>query len=211
MLSLVDSRQFLDGTSRGIDIKGRQPHWLQNDCHNYIERVMRTEALIKLPMLACLIAMNASVAFAQAGNGCTRSAASNPPRVVYRCANGLTLEAEAAAALEISGSSDQGRPDSVRLTDKAVLIEVVPGSGPFQILTPHAIAAVRGTIYAADVNDGVTSVFVVRGEVAVSRRDGSQSVTLPAGYGVDVSADAPLVSVQWEQAKATALLARFGR
>jgi len=148
---------------------------------------------------------------AQEVNGCVKADLPNPPRIVYRCANGLVFEAEAAAQIEVENSANQVRPDAVRLNDDAVLIEVEPDSGPFQILTPHAIAAVRGTVFVVDVTPDMTSVFVVRGVVAVSRPDGSDTVTLTEGEGVEVTVSDPLVVKQWPAEKVGRLLARFDR
>jgi len=156
------------------------------------------------------LAIAPSTGMAQQVNGCVQSELTNPARVVYTCEGGLVLEAEAAAALDI-GSGSQGRPQSAELSGKGVLVEVEPGSGPFQILTPQAIAAVRGTVYAVDVEDGVTSVFVVRGKVGVSRPNGSEAVALGAGEGVTVTAAEPLVVKRWPQEKVDRLLARFAR
>ncbi|WP_368669771.1 FecR domain-containing protein [Agrobacterium sp. a22-2] len=142
---------------------------------------------------------------------CQREQLPEPPRVIYRCPNGLVLEAEAAANLDLAEQPGQQRPAAASLSDKALLIEVEPGSGPFQILTPHAIAAVRGTAYAVDVTRDATSVFVIRGEVGVSRTDGSQAVTLRPGEGVDVSAAQPLTVKVWGQQRVESLLARFAR
>ncbi|MCM2472311.1 FecR domain-containing protein [Rhizobium sp. CG5] len=142
---------------------------------------------------------------------CQREDVLDPPRIVYRCPNGLVLEAEAAADLELQQQPGSTGPAAASLSGKAVLIEVAPGSGPFQILTPHAIAAVRGTIYAVDVTGEATSVFVLRGEVAVSRADGSQAVSLSPGEGVDVSAAQPLQVRVWGQPRVAGLLARFAR
>lgn len=148
---------------------------------------------------------------AQQNNGCVRSELADPPRTVYQCASGLVLEAEAAAALGIRDAGAQTRPDVVELTGQGLLVEVEPGSGPFQIRTPQAIAAVRGTVYIVDVSDNKTSVFVTRGEVSVSRLDGSEAVVLTAGMGVEVSDDQPVAGTRWSQEKAARLLARFGR
>ncbi|MEM9105955.1 MAG: FecR domain-containing protein, partial [Pseudomonadota bacterium] len=99
----------------------------------------------------------------------------------------------------------------VRVLSDAVLIEVAPDSGDFQIQTPHAIAAVRGTVYVVDVSADQTDVFVVEGEVSVSRADGSDPVELTAGLGVDVLPGEPLVVRQWPEERVRNLLARFGR
>ncbi len=148
---------------------------------------------------------------AQDVNGCVKTDVPNPPRIVYQCANGLVFEAEAAAEIAVENAPGQVRPGAVQLTEDAVLIEVEPDSGPFQILTPHAIAAVRGTIFVVDVKQEMTSVFVVRGQVEVSRPDGSDAVTLSDGEGVEVTEDDPLTVKTWPQEKADRLLARFAR
>ncbi|MHA7774441.1 FecR domain-containing protein [Roseibium sp. M-1] len=152
-----------------------------------------------------------SPAMAQPVPGCTRAELPNPPRVVFQCANGLVIEAEAASAFRIDENSGQIRPDGVDVSGEAVLIDVDPGSGPFQVRTPHAIAAVRGTVYAVDVSSDRTSVFVVRGHVAVSRPDGSDEVVLAPGEGVDVSPGVPFTPATWSQERAAGLLSRFAR
>lgn len=172
---------------------------------------MRTAVSRNFLAVLCLLVMAPSLAVAQQASGCVATELSDPPRIVYQCANGLVLEAEAAAALEIEEAIVGERPDAVRLTEKGVLIELVPGNGSFQILTPHAIAAVRGTIYVVDVMDGMTSVFVVSGEIAVSRTDRSETVALAAGDGIEVSLDQPMIVELWQPEKVARLLARFGR
>jgi hypothetical protein len=152
-----------------------------------------------------------SPVMAQTVPGCVRAELLDPPRVVYQCANGLVIEAEAASAFRIDEGSGPTRPDGVDLDGEAVLIEVEPGSGPFQVRTPHAIAAVRGTVYAVDVAPEKTSVFVLRGHVAVSRPDGSDEVVLAPGEGVDVAPGAPFSPATWSQERAAGLLSRFAR
>ncbi|MCD2184666.1 FecR domain-containing protein [Rhizobium sp. GN54] len=152
-----------------------------------------------------------SMATAQQSSSCQREERPDPPRFVYRCANGLVLEAEAAAQLGIPQDAGRTRAASATVSDKAVLIEVEPGSGAFQILTPHAIAAVRGTAYVVDVTADTTSVFVIEGEVSVSLPDGSQTVVLGPGEGTDATAGQPLVSRVWGQERAARLMARFAR
>ena len=51
-----------------------------------------------------------------------------------------------------------------------VLLEVPKGTNEFKVITPQAIAAVRGTKWAVDAVENQTSVFVVNGQVAVGRR-----------------------------------------
>ncbi|WP_419914457.1 FecR domain-containing protein [Hoeflea sp.] len=158
-----------------------------------------------------LAVLSPSALMAQTSIGCTRSELGDPPRTVYQCAGGVTLEAEAAATLGIVESGATGRPTEAEVDSDGVLIEVAPGSGPFQIRTPHAIAAVRGTVYAVDVSGGRTAVFVSEGEVAVSRLDGTDQVLLSPGLGVDVEPGQPVVVRRWPQERVDAFLSRFGR
>ncbi|MET1412907.1 FecR domain-containing protein [Roseibium sp. HPY-6] len=166
---------------------------------------------VLLTVLTLLITLSPQGAVAQSLVGCTASNLTDPPRIVYQCEGGVVLEAEAAAALGIVTSGADNRPTDVDVSSDAVLIEVAPGSGPFQIRTPHAIAAVRGTVYAVDVEDGKTAVFVSEGEVAVSRPDGSDQVLLGQGFGVDVAPGEPLVAREWGAERVRNLLSRFGR
>lgn len=148
---------------------------------------------------------------AQTLSGCSKTELQDPPRSVYQCAGGITLEAEAATALGIVERQADDRPTDVEVSTDGLYIEVVPGSGPFQIQTPHAIAAVRGTVYVVDVTDDMTAVFVREGEVSVSRADGSDAVLLTPGLGVEVSPGTPLETRRWPAARVDALLDRFGR
>lgn len=160
-------------------------------------------------VLAGGVLFHASLAFGQQLPGCALVQRDDPPRSVHDC-GGLIIEAEAAAALRPAGAGNVA-PDAVEVEGGAVLIDIEPGRGPFQILTPHAIASVRGTVYAVDVGETETSVFVLEGFVQVSREDGAEPVELLAGEGVDVTADQPLTVREWGQPRVDALLARFGR
>jgi FecR protein len=161
--------------------------------------------------LLALSALVLSVSAEAVDASCKRENLPDPPRVVYRCANGLVLEAEAAADLRLSDAPAETRPNDATIARKAVLIEVEPGSGAFQILTPQAIAAVRGTAYIVDVEAEKTSVFVMRGKVAVSKADGSETTVLQPGEGADISAGKPIISDVWGQERAKRLLSRFAR
>jgi hypothetical protein len=104
--------------------------------------------------------------------------------------------------------------DSAELSSKALLLEVPKkqGGNRFQVTTPQAIAAVRGTKWVVDAAEGKTLVFVVNGRVAIGRRTGSHSVTLGAGEGVDVeAARGPLTVKRWPKARVAALMARLGQ
>ncbi|TGD97959.1 FecR domain-containing protein [Methylobacterium nonmethylotrophicum] len=147
------------------------------------------------------------------GAGCTLAPRTDPPppRQVLTCGDGLTIAAETGAALTVIDRNRDGRPDAVTLDAKAVLVDRPPGAGRFQILTPHAVASVRGTIWAVDVSADQTSVFVEQGRVAVSRPRG-RPVVLGAGDGVDVRPGTdPLTVTRWGAARVAALLGRLGR
>jgi ferric-dicitrate binding protein FerR (iron transport regulator) len=144
-------------------------------------------------------------------SGCTLTTLSDPSREVLHCADGLTISAERGAAYRLVDRNRDGRPEAVELTDRAILIDKPSGrrGGGFQILTPHAIASVRGTQWAVDVGATRTSVFVERGVVGV-RKPGLREVALRAGEGVDVDEGATSLEVKtWAPARAAALLARL--
>jgi hypothetical protein len=103
--------------------------------------------------------------------------------------------------------------DAVELNSKALLIEVQRKSSGnrFQVITPQAITAVRGTKWAVDAAENKTSVLVVNGRVAVGRRKGGDHVTLASGEGVDVEEVGPLTVKRWPPARVAALLARLGQ
>lgn len=144
--------------------------------------------------------------------GCTASASAGATQV-WRCDNGITIVAENGARFELKDANRDGHIDSVELSSKALLIEVPkkPGGNPFKVLTPQAIAAVRGTKWAVDVAGPRTSVFVADGRVGVSRRARGRGVVLGPGEGVDVEATGPLTVKTWGQPRADALMARLGR
>jgi hypothetical protein len=151
------------------------------------------------------------IAVAQPANqGCSPEISLGTAQTL-RCEAGITIVAENGARYTLR-SGRQGRVDAVELSGKALLIEVPPKSGgnKFQVITPQAIAAVRGTKWAVDVADK-TSVFVVNGRVAVGRRTSSHSVTLRSGEGVDVEPGAPLTVKRWAPARVSALMARLGQ
>src|SRR5712675_1632850 len=125
----------------------------------------------------------------------------NPTSTVQtlRCGGGVTIVAE------------NGRVDSVELSSKALLLEVPKkaGGNRFEVMTPQAIAAVRGTKWAVDTTEGKSSVFVVNGRVSVARRAGANRVVLGPGEGVDVEATGALTVKRWPPARVAALLARL--
>jgi len=112
---------------------------------------------------------------------------------------------------EIKSLEQQAAPIESRLN--ALLLEVPkkPGRARFDVVTPQAIAAVRGTKWAVDAEGAKTSVFVVDGRVSVARPAGRGSVVLGAGDGVDVEPSGDLIVKRWPPARVTALMARLGQ
>ncbi|WP_244919805.1 FecR family protein [Rhizobium grahamii] len=168
-------------------------------------------ALVVWASGTCLF--TADVALAQAG-GCTMERVAGSSRQVMRCADGVTITAEGGARFNVIDRNRDGRPDAVSLRNKAVFVDVDRARRPggFEVITPQAIAAVRGTRWAVDVKNGTTSVFVARGRVAVGRPTGGAPVVLNVGEGVDVArGSGPLTVRRWPPARAAALLARLGQ
>jgi ferric-dicitrate binding protein FerR (iron transport regulator) len=162
-------------------------------------------------LLACTLSAVEIAAAQPASQGC---ASENSPGMTQtlHCEAGITIVAEDGAKYTLQ-SGRKGRVDAVELDGKALLIEATPkpGGNKFQVVTPQAIAAVRGTKWAVDVAGDKTSVFVVNGQVGVGRRTGGRGVTLGPGEGVDVEASAPLTVKRWAPARVSALLARLGQ
>jgi ferric-dicitrate binding protein FerR (iron transport regulator) len=143
--------------------------------------------------------------------GCSVTTLTDPPRQVFRCGGGLTVSAERDAAVRFIDNNRDGRPEAAEVTSRGVLVESAPRRRSFQILTPHAIASVRGTVWAVDVTAAQTSVFVAEGVVEVGKAQGGETVQLRAGEGVDVQPAAPLRVNRWGEVRAKGLLGRFGR
>lgn len=157
--------------------------------------------------------LGTGTAWAQSG-GCRTTVLSDPPREVLDCQDGLRLTAEKDASYRLIDTNRDGSPEAVELTAKGLLIEKAPRRrGGFQVLTPHAIASVRGTVWAVTVKPATTSVFVEAGRVGVTRASSrGGGVVLGAGDGVDVdSAGGPLRPNRWGRERVLHLLARFGR
>ena len=164
-------------------------------------------------VLACSFPLMGSALAQPATNaGCTSSASAAGTQI-WRCDNGITIVAENGARFELKDANRDGHIDSVELSSKALLVEVPkkPGGNPFKVLTPQAIAAVRGTRWAVDVAEAKTSVFVADGRVGVSRRARGRAVVLGPGEGVDVETTGPLTVKTWGQPRVDALMARLGQ
>jgi ferric-dicitrate binding protein FerR (iron transport regulator) len=160
------------------------------------------------------VALLPAFAQAQSAVGCRVEALTNPPRDVLRCGAGLTLEAEKGTKYKVIDKDRDGRPESVEVSGGAVLVDVTPGRrGGFQVLTPHAIASVRGTLYVVDVKEekAETDVFVSRGRVSVVDRGGSPAAMLGPGDGSDVIPGKPMDVHVWAAERVRSLMARVRR
>src|SRR3954451_6266659 len=100
-------------------------------------------------VLATLALVPATPTNAQSLGACRIQVAANPPRRVLLCGDALTIEAEEETRFRVRGRLAAGQPEGVSVSHGAVLIDLKPERGVrFQVLTPHALAAVRGTMYA---------------------------------------------------------------
>jgi ferric-dicitrate binding protein FerR (iron transport regulator) len=144
--------------------------------------------------------------------GCT-SAPTAFGSQTLRCPTAITIVAESGAKFELRDRNRDGHVDSVELSNRALLLEVPkqPGRAKFNVITPQAIAAVRGTKWAVDAEGVKTSVFVVAGRVRVARPAGRSSVVLGAGDGVDVEPSGQLIVKRWPPPRVAALMARLGQ
>src|SRR3954447_23016247 len=143
---------------------------------------------------------------------CRVTTFTDPPRQELDCADGLSIVAERATEYRLLDRNRDGRPEAVEVRSRALMVDYPRRRGGFQILTPHAMAAVRGTIWVVDVSAARTSVFVRVGAVSVRRPGTPQTVTLGPGEGVDVdSGPTPLQVRRWPAERAANLLARLGR
>ena len=136
-----------------------------------------------------------------------------PSGKILQCGQTLTVRPAPGASYQPLYKKGDPLPVAIRLNDGALLIEYHPASSKdkFQILTPLAIAAVRGTKWAMDVTKAQTSTLVVRGTVAVTNRRLNQFVVLNEGQGVDITpTDTTLLAKTWGDERVRALLSRFG-
>src|SRR5262249_40373279 len=134
--------------------------------------------------------------------------------MVLRCGRDLLIRTAPFTSYRLTGQQGGGLPTGAQVESGALLIELNPGKSRrnFQIQTPHAIAAVRGTKWAVEVEVDRTSTLVVSGAVRVTRLDRSNGATLAAGQGADVSpGSGPIVVKPWGETRIRTLMARFGQ
>jgi hypothetical protein len=130
-----------------------------------------------------------------------------PSRLDLRLGAATRIRLGARARLEVSRIVP-GVASAVTLRDGPALIERGPGAEQdFQLTSPFALLAARGTIFFAGPSNGVFGVYVREGVVNVRTRRGS--VTLKAGEGADIKTPgaAPTAGKLWGQARIDAALA----
>ena len=179
----------------------------------YGDAAIKTLARMMCPVLICAALASSPASAQQTGSACPAEAGPKTAQTL-RCSDGLVIVAEDGAKFTLQGRDQQGHVNSVDLQGKALLLDAPtqPGKSRFRVTTPQAIAAVRGTRWAVDVQGTRTSVLVLRGQVAVGRPGGNRQAVLGPGEGVDVDpgTDA-LVVKRWAQPRVDALLARLGQ
>jgi hypothetical protein len=175
---------------------------------------MVSPAVRRSAIFASALWLAGTVAAFSQGSGCTLIPDDrNPSETILRCGDNLVVRAAPGTSYRPVGQGETGLPRALQLDSGALLIDFHGGRAQrnFQILTPHAIAAVRGTRWAVEVKAEVSSTLVLAGVVAVSRPGVRSGIVLGPGQGVDVSAGTDaLVVKRWAQPRVRALLARFG-
>ena len=111
----------------------------------------------------------------------------------------------------IPAAADDGLPASVQLDSGALLIEFHSKQRrEFQILTPQAIASVRGPKWAMEVKPGQTSTLVLLGQV--TGQGVYVSSVAPGNTQLDGSAKPPPIAIKkWTPDRVKTLLAQFGQ
>jgi len=148
------------------------------------------------------------------GGGCALVASERgPSEIILRCGDSLTVRPAQGARYRPIYKAGEPLPEAIRLDNGALLIEFQPSPQreDFQILTPLAVAAVRGTKWAMEVSPARTSTLVLAGAVAVTNRRLNEYVILREGEGVDITpSGTTIVQKRWGDARVRALLSRFG-
>src|SRR6204780_2069285 len=103
--------------------------------------------------------------------GCSSESSTTTTQTIH-CKAGVTIVVENGARYALHDRDGNGRVDSVELSSKALLLEVPRRRNEFKVITPQAIAAVRGTKWAVDAAENQTSVFWVNWRGAVGGRGG---------------------------------------
>lgn len=175
-------------------------------------RISNFPSVVLATSLLCIA--GAGTASAQATGTCSLRPAVSTERQTLNCQPGLSITVERGARYRLADRNHDGQVDAIVLSGKAALVDVDSSrvKGGFEVVTPQAIAAVRGTRWAVDVQPRKTSVLVLRGRVAVNKVSTGQGVTLGRGQGVDVDPGrSPLRVIPWAQRRIDSLMTRLGQ
>ncbi|KAA0697462.1 hypothetical protein DTW90_18755 [Neorhizobium sp. P12A] len=171
--------------------------------------------LVRIAFAVALCAFGAQDALAQSAASCSLQPVNATTRLTLHCGRGISITAESGARFQFLDRNGDGQIDAASLDGKAIVLDVDSArvKGGFQVVTPQAIAAVRGTRWAVDVQSDKTAVLVLRGRVSVRRSDQRNGVVLGVGQGVDVQSgtSTPLTVKRWPTARVNALMARLGQ
>jgi ferric-dicitrate binding protein FerR (iron transport regulator) len=176
----------------------------------------RRRAMFAANLLAAVVIGSALAGSrpASAAGACALAPSDRDPSLkMLQCRQELTVRPAKDAQYRPLYKKGQQVPAAIQLNGGALLMEFHPASpqDKFQILTPLAIAAVRGTRWAVDVTPAQTSTLVLEGTVAVTNRRLNKYVLLTDGQGVDITpGDTTVTEKQWGEVRVRALLARFG-
>jgi ferric-dicitrate binding protein FerR (iron transport regulator) len=137
-------------------------------------------------------------AWAQSGACVLTPDKRNPNETILRCGSELTITPAAGTVYRPAAAAEDGLPASIQLDSGALLIEFnSKRRREFQILTPQAVASVRGTKWAMEVKPGQTSALVLLGQVTVARKDAAGEVVVGPGQEVDISSGTPATRDPW--------------
>ncbi len=135
-------------------------------------------------------------AWAQQIPGCTSAVQANPPRTVFRCTGGLTIEAEGVRRVRSFGIT-AGRSHLIDPTQEPRHPDRADPAPSFS--NPDTTRDRFGARH--DLRGGRHSCTDIGirgpGGTRVTRREQSEAVNLGRGQGVDVTPDNPLVVRRW--------------
>ena len=180
---------------------------------------LRQQSFIRFALLTLavlLFSMSLPPPGVQAQNACVLIPdKQNPINRILRCGSALTVRPAPGSSYHAVDTAGNRPPNSVQLDGGALLIDFHGSKAlrDFRVMTPEAIASVRGTKWAMEVEPGQTSVLGLAGTIQVVRvNNRTDVVVLRQGEGVDVGLTGePLQVKRWAPQRVQALLARFGQ
>lgn len=147
-----------------------------------------------------------------------------PDRQVLQCGDTVQVEGAPGARFQPVNRDSDPLPEAVEVEEGRILARV-HGRNPatsvgtqrpppfeFQIRTPHAVASVRGTVWAVGVEGARTSIYVKDGSVRIERTLDDNAATMVCNEGVDIAAGerGELVPHEWARSRSDLFLEPFG-